>query len=249
MIKSTPSKIGDKVNQKKIGAGLMALAFPVIALSISVGSANAASVESTVEAMDACQWQIAGVPSTIDMTAETKYYGDALSVTGSTAEPLILGLSGAAAPETATSGSSTDCSFYNDKATADVDIDMTSTGTSVGAFYGEGAGTEDTSLSFEIDGANPFTINAVSACSTEFVTGESFPLDGTPPPSSLVNAPSEGLVNVYNAETDLRCSIALSYSLTIPATDEVPAAPGENYTFRGGEVEFVFDTTLDSQLP
>ena len=40
------------MNRKKIGAALIALSFPVIALSMSVGSANAATVSSTVTAMD-----------------------------------------------------------------------------------------------------------------------------------------------------------------------------------------------------
>ena len=44
------------MNRKKIGAALIALSFPVIALSMSVGSANAATVSSTVTAMDVCQW-------------------------------------------------------------------------------------------------------------------------------------------------------------------------------------------------
>jgi hypothetical protein len=236
------------VNQKKIGAGLMALAFPVIALSFSVGSANAATVESTVTAMDVCEWKVAGIPASISMTSESKYFGDALPVAGSTATPLILGLSGAASPETATSGESVDCSFYNDKVTAEVQIDVSSTTTRVGAFYGAGDGTEDESLSFDINGANPFTINssAGAECATTFTTGTTFALNGTPPPDSLVKADSSGLVNVYNATLAPRCSIGLSYSLEIPATDTVPEAPGAVYTFRGGEVDFVFVTTFDS---
>jgi hypothetical protein len=237
------------VNQKKIGAGLMALAFPVIALSISVGSANAATVESTVTAMDVCEWQLTGVPSTISMTSDSKYFGDALDVAGSTATPLILGLSGAANPESATSGASVDCSFYNDKVTAEVQIDVSSATTRVNAYYGA-EGTEDESLSFTIDVTRPFTINSAAGdeCATNFVTGTTFALDGTPPPSSLVEAASSGLANVYDAQpgTAPRCSITLSYSLTIPSTNTVPEAPGADYTFRGGEVDFIFVTTFDS---
>ena len=234
------------MNQKKIGAGLMALAFPVIALSISVGSANAATVESTVTAMDACEWQLAGVPSTISMTSESKYFGDALAVTGSTPTPLILGLTGQGDPDSVpdvTIGSSVDCSFYNAKVSAGVDIDMGATGTGVDAYYGPGDGTLDETLSFDVDIDNPFTINATSDCSGEFTSGATFALDGTPPPSSLVYAAGAGLQNVYDAGTAPRCSIELSYSLEIPETDEVPDAPGAVYTFKGGVVDFVFVTT------
>jgi len=238
------------VNQKKIGAGLMALAFPVIALSISVGSANAATVESTVTAMDACEWQLTGVPPTISMTAESKYFGDALEVTGSTDTPLILGLTGQGDPDSVpevTIGSSVDCSFYNAKVSAGVDIDMSDTGTDVDAYYGPDDGTLDESLSFVVDDNNPFTINATSDCSEEFTSGAAFALNGTPPPSSLVSAPGAGLENVYTAGTAPTCSIELSYSLEIPSTNEVPDAPGEVYTFKGGVVDFVFVTAVTAE--
>jgi hypothetical protein len=237
------------VNQKKIGAGLMALAFPVIALSVSVGSANAASVSSTVTAMDACQWQLTGVPGEINMGSASKYFGDALAVTGSTATPIVLGLTGQGDPDSVPDteiGSSVDCSFYNDKASAGVEIDMGATGTGVDAYYGPGDGTLDESLSFVVDSNNPFTINATSACTPVFTSGASFALDGTPPPSSLVSAPRTGLDNVYYEGTAPRCSIELSYSLTIPSTDEVPDSPGAVYTFKGGVVDFVFVATRAS---
>ena len=82
------------MNRKKIGAALVALSFPVIALSMSVGSANAATVESTVTAMDACAWQAAGFPETITLGSASKYVGEDLEVTSEGADTITLGLSG-----------------------------------------------------------------------------------------------------------------------------------------------------------
>jgi hypothetical protein len=130
---------------------------------------------------------------------------------------------------------------------------MSGTDLAIGAYYGDAidpvtgdVGTEDDSLSFVLSGLNPFTIVAVSDCSAPFETGtvdgiKSFDLDGEIPPESLVSAPKVGLENVYNANSNLRCSIELSYSLTIPETNEVPEAPGSLYTFKGGTVVFAFD--------
>ncbi len=217
----------------------MALALPVIALSMSVGSANAASVESTVTAMEECDWQVAGIPTTITLTAEEKYVGDDLVVTSEVDDTIIVGLSGTVDPLTATSTASTECTFYNAELTAALSVSMSST--AVRATYpGDGgAPTEDALLSFSVDGENPFTINTTNVCDVEFVSPTTSALtNGTP--TSLLSRDKTTLANEYGAGLAPRCSVEAGFSLTIPSITGVPAAPGADYSFTGGSVSFVF---------
>jgi hypothetical protein len=235
------------MNRKKIGAALIALSFPVIALSISVGSANAATVSSTVTAMDACAWQAAGFPETITLGSEDKYVGEDLEVTSEAPDTITLGLSGQENVLTASEGTSIECTFYNDKASAQVDVEMD--GTSVDAFYDfNGTQTRDEDLSFTVGEGSPFTINTVSTCDAAFsVIPNEFDLIGGPA-STLISIASSTLTNEYAEGDAPRCAIASSYSLTIPEITGVPAAPGADYTFSGGSVSFVIDSTRDSEL-
>jgi hypothetical protein len=197
--------------------------------------------------MDACAWQAAGFPDTITLGSEDKYVGEDLEVTSEAPDTITLGLSGQTNPLTASEGTSIECTFYNDQASAQVDVAMS--GTSVRAYYLlDGAETQDEALSFTVSAGSPFTINTVSSCDADFnVAPETFDLVGGPA-SSLISIASSTLSNEYAAGAAPRCAIDSSYSLTIPAIDGVPAAPGADYTFSGGSVSFVIDSTRDSEL-
>jgi hypothetical protein len=229
------------MNRQKIGAGLMALALPVIALSMSVGSANAASVESTVTAMEDCAWQVAGVPTTITLTTEDeeKYVGDSLTVSSRTPSTIIVGLSGSVNSALATSGTSTECTFYNDEKYPVLNVAMSST--SVRATYPlAGVATADPALTFFVDGDNPFEVTTTETCTTDFVTPVTVSdlIDNSL--TSLLSMISESVANEYVAGSGPRCPIDTTYSLTIPEISGTPAAPGAVYSFSGGSVSFVF---------
>ena len=228
------------MNRQKIGAGLMALALPVIALSMSVGSANAASVESTVTAMEECAWQVAGIPTTITLTTEEKYVGDELVVSSETPSTITVGLSGSVNPALATSGTSTECTFYNDEKYPELNVAMSST--SVRATYPGvgGVATEDPALTFNVGALNAFEVNTTQTCSTDFVTPVSVSelIDNSL--TSLLSMIDESVVNEYVAGSGPRCPIDTSYSLNIPSITGTPAAPGAVYSFSGGSVSFVF---------
>ena len=229
------------MNRQKIGAGLMALALPVIALSMSVGSANAASVESTVTAMEECAWQVAGVPTTITLTTEEEYVGDELVVSSTTPSTIIVGLSGSVNDEFATSGSSTECTFYNDQKYPELTVAMSST--AVRATYPGvgGVATLDPDLSFNVGALNPFDVNTTAvACAADFVTPATVSelIDNSL--TSLLSMVSGTVGNEYAPGTGPRCPIDTTYSLTIPSITGTPAAPGAVYSFSGGSVSFVF---------
>ena len=231
------------MNQKKIGAGLMALAFPVIALSLSVGSANAASVESTVTAMDVCQWKVAGVPTTITLSSASKYVGTALVVSSATTDTVQVRLSGSVDNWTSGDAESTECTFYNNQASVALNVAMSST--SVRATYPGvgGVATEDPLLSFSVGAEKPFTISAASNCEASFTVSRStINLTGDPA-TTMVSRNHSTLGNDYLPGAAPKCSISTGYSLTIPAINGVPASPGAVYSFSGGSVAFVFSST------
>jgi len=229
------------MNRQKIGAGLMALALPVIALSMSVGSANAASVSSTVTAMEECAWQVAGVPTTITLTTDEKYVGDELVVSSETPNTITVGLSGSVNDEYATSGTSTECTFYNDMKYPELNVAMSSTSVRA-TFPGDGGvATEDPALSFNVGALNPFEVNTTEvSCVAEFVSPATVSelIDNTL--TGLLSMVSGSVVNEYAAGSGPRCPIDTTYSLTIPSITGTPEAPGAVYSFSGGSVEFVF---------
>jgi hypothetical protein len=230
------------MNRQKIGAGLMALALPVIALSMSVGSANAASVESTVTAMEECAWKVAGIPTTITLTTEEKYVGDELVVSSETPSTITVGLSGSVNPALATSGTSTECTFYNDEKYPELDVAMSST--SVRATYPGvgGVATDDPALTFNVGALNPFEVNTTVdiTCPADFVTPVTVSelIDNTL--TSLLSMIDGSVDNEYGTGSGPRCPIDTTYSLTIPEISGTPAAPGAVYSFSGGSVSFVF---------
>jgi hypothetical protein len=231
------------MNRQKIGAGLMALALPVIALSMSVGSANAASVESTVTAMDVCQWKVAGVPTTIALSSASKYVGAALVVSSAATDTVQVRLSGSVDTWATGDAASTECTFYNNQASAALNVAMSST--SVRATYPGvgGVATEDTLLSFTVGAEKPFKINTTSNCDAAFtVSPSTIDLIGGPA-TTMVSRAHGTLDNDYVAGAAPKCSISTGYSLTIPAISGVPASPGAVYSFSGGSVAFVFSST------
>jgi hypothetical protein len=233
------------MNRKQIGAGLMALAFPVFALSLSVGSANAASVESTVTAMDVCQWKVAGVPETITLGSGSKYLGEALVVSSATTDTVSVRLTGSVDTSTSPDDPTTECTFYNDEASAALNVAMSSTGVRA-TYVRAGVVTEDPLLSFTVGAGKPFKINTTSSCEASFtVSRSSIDLIGGPA-STMVSRSRTTLANNYATGAAPKCSIATGYSLTIPAITGVPAAPGALYSFSGGSVAFVFSTTAKS---
>jgi hypothetical protein len=231
------------MNRKKIGAGLIALSFPVIALSMSVGSANAASVTSTVTAMDVCQWKVAGVPTTIALSSASKYVGEALVVSSAATDTVQVRLSGSVDTWATVDAASTECTFYNNQSSAALDVAMSST--SVRATYPGvgGAPTEDPLLSFTVGEEKPFAISTASDCEASFTVSRStINLTGGPA-TTMVSRNHSTLGNDYAAGAAPKCSISTGYSLTIPAISGVPASPGAVYSFSGGSVAFVFSTT------
>jgi hypothetical protein len=189
--------------------------------------------------MEECAWQVAGIPTTITLTTEEKYVGDELVVSSETPSTITVGLSGSVNPALATSGTSTECTFYNDEKYPVLEVAMSST--SVRATYPlAGVATADPALTFFVDGDNPFKVTTTETCTEDFVTPVTVSdlIDNSL--TSLLSMISESVVNEYGTGLGPRCPIDTSYSLTIPEISGTPAAPGAVYSFSGGSVSFVF---------
>lgn len=250
---------------KKLGAGLLALALPTMIFAMSSVGANAATVSSTVDAIDKCVWEISNNTVSTSLTSTEKYVGDALTVTG-TLSSLGLGFTGSLAPGTGTgldANTSTECSFYNNiqnnKITATV---LSQTGTAVSetgaaittqeigqlfqASYGTSGAelatyTPDSDMNFEISTTRALTLtgsaSAGKACNGAFTSpGSGSITSAGGSMDAIVN--SGGLSNTYAGAANIRCTGDFLLSIDVKAVTGVPAGAGMSYSFTGPEVVF-----------
>ena len=222
--------------EKKAAAGLLALSIPMMMLAFSAPAAQAVDVESTVAAIDSCAWQFAGTPTSLALEpadAGAKYEGTALTVSDSFTG-LVLGLSGAASTATATDGTSTECSFYNDLKTAAIQVELATSATFT-ATYGA-SNTADTDMNFTIGVSNPLDVIAdVTACGTGWADTD-INFTALTSATDLFELDSASVENKYVAGAGERCSPSVEVEVTIPASSGIPAGAGQDYNFSGPSI-------------
>lgn len=223
-----------------LAAGVIALSLPLMMLAISTPGANAATVSSSVDAIDVCEWQMASAPTSLNLGSDSLYEGAALSVSA-TITGLTVGLSGSQSA-TALSGTSTDCSFYNNRETADVTFGLITSNT----FYATyGSGTEDKAMDFTLTQGGGLDIVAdVTACTDFTATPQSF-LD-LADPTSVFGLGASFVENKYtgSASGSERCSPTITVGIDVKASTAVPAGAGQQYSFAGPEL--VIDLAVDN---
>jgi hypothetical protein len=216
---------------KRFAAGLIALSLPLMMLAISSPGANAATVASSVDAIDVCEWQMASAPTSIGLTSPTVYEGAALSVSSSISN-LTVGLSGSQS-STALSGTSTDCSFYNNRETADVTFALTTTDL-LTATYGPGAGIADPAMNFDLaTGGGLDIVTDLTNCTDYTATPLSF--TAVTSATRAFGLEAGFVANKYfgNENGSERCTPEITIGLDIKASNTVPAGAGQNYSFAG----------------
>lgn len=252
---------------KKLGAGLVALALPTMMFALSLVGANAATVSSSVDAIDLCTWEISQEDVALSLTAgvDVKYVGDALAVSG-TWSNLSLGFTGSLATATGTGEDaveSTACSFYNDikknkitatlasrtgtgKDEAGADITSAEMGQVFEASYGASADavntyTPDETMNFEISTDRPLVLAGSESvgrdCNAAFTTPADFSFTAVTAPSDAI-VNSGTLLNKYEDAANIRCTGDYAVSINVKAATEVPAGPGLVYSFAGPVVVF-----------
>lgn len=227
-------------NKKKIAAGLAAACLPLMMVAISVPAASAETgVASTVEAKDQCEWGIGGFTGNLTLSSETKYEGEALAVSA-TITGLTLGLSGALDENNGISGSSTECSFYNDPQQGIARFTLGET-TSFAASYG--AGVDDDDMDFTLTQGNGLDLAAddddIASCTGFSNNDADFRNAADDEDIFLMSSVN----NLYGAGSGPRCSPSIVVSTTIPASTGAPAGAGQIYSFSGPSLTITLQTS------
>ena len=230
------------MNKEKVGGAIaLGASLPLMMLAFSAPVANATSVSSEVTAIDVCEWQMASVPASLNLSSGGELYeGAALSVSAAIND-LTVGLSGSQS-DTAVSGTSTECSFYNNRETATVTFALTGTAT-FDATYGE-SDTEDTAMDFDLSAGNSLDVAAdVTSCTDWTDTDIAF--SDLTSASSLYSLADQFVENKYDgsASGSERCTPSITVGVDIPASAEVPAGAGQAYSFSGPSLEIALATT------
>jgi hypothetical protein len=232
---------------KQLGAGLLALALPTMMVALGSVGANAesASVVSSVDAIDKCEWAIATGSSTLTMTSENQYVGDLLPVSV-TLPDVTIGFSGSLSA-TKISGASTECAFYNAQQNGQLTVEL-DTASGLG-FTAQAETDVDPLMDFDIGVANGLDIVSVvdtnaaigATCASDFEITANNTLVALGVQGPLIFNTST-LVNKYEAEDNIRCAADLTIGLDIPSRTSNPGFPGEAYSFSGPKVLFVLET-------
>jgi hypothetical protein len=244
--------------KRAIGSAIVGLAAPLLALSFAgTGVATAASISSTIAAVDSCSWQISSVPVSLPMTptiAGSKFDGNKLDVSGSI-PGLTIGLAGTATPETAITGLSSECSFYNAIKNAKIDLELFETDTFQASYVdADGVTQSDNGYLMKISDSNPlnFIITGGSeSCAAQLGMFQGSPVGLTglvPTPS---NPAATGMVGTvgwtdwvagrYVAGEAPRCTATYTFSMYMPGVGSGASLEGYgfSYTFTGPQVSFV----------
>ena len=232
------------MNRKTLGAGILCLALPALLLSATSVGANAAdpsAVTSEVTAIDACVWQLTGAPTKVVLKSAggALYKGEALEVLFNDAST-ILGLSGGADPDSATSGASVDCSFYNNILLDGVSVKIDGLLFAASWTNADSEAVDDTDMNFSlVETTNELSVAVTESCDEAFTSVNA----GFFAATTLGIMSTASVDNLNVAESNVRCDFGLDFSVDIPDSSEVPAGAGYGYSFIGPTLTFA--KTLD----
>lgn len=242
------------IPSRRLGTGLIALALPLMMLSLATPVANATTVASTVVAVDKCFWFTSGARDIIVGSSE-RYSGKPLTLTNidssvdaefQTGEALTLGLNASRAQSPlAGLGASNDCSFYN--AVFGLRISVSVDNVPFSASYQKLVGEEFVktnipSLGFDIAGdALNISMDLRDSgdsptCDSGFTAG-----GGNLIASSSINLlerAKDGLLGNYGDGAAPFCLPLLVFTLTLPQVNLPPVGAGSTVTFTGPTLTF-----------
>jgi len=237
---------------KTKGFAVSLVSLGLLAAGMSAPIANAATVDSTVDAIDNCVWQLGSVPATWELTNTEKYIGDALTLASTASSNVVLGLAGsdeAAAAVAIDSLPTAECSFYG----VILANGVTATLGAINVFDAK-FGANYTDGTEEIGMDIPLTTSALnisgtadSECKTSYFEAElePFPLaapgDDVQTMSSKAELPNivpAGVIDNADPSYKALCSQSLSLSIIIPERSSAPIGVGQNYFFEGPTITF-----------
>ena len=231
----------------------------LLAAGMSAPIANAAdtaTVNSTVDAIDNCVWQLGAVPAGWHLvnTDGKSYIGDALTLTNVDEDYLVLGLAGSKEVDNAVSIgtlASAECSFYNVIINGGVTAKLE--GAAIfDATYGD-SGTEDSGMDIAL-ADSPLTMSgsADSECNNTYFASTLADTNFATLNQTETLMSSKSLTNIMlggqgtdgtAANYKTTCRQSLDLKINIPQRDSVPLGTGQNYYFSGPTFLFVKTTT------
>ena len=250
------SFVGDVLKLKKVfGYAGVSAALPVLLMGVSAPIANAATVTSTVEAMDNCVWQVFA-PSSIALSSNYKYEGDPFELETPEILSFGIGLAGSSQATQATdvSDATAECSFYNQNPEGELEISLSATDLFV-ASYGD-SNTPDKDMNILIDGSNADAYLAIEwqvapECNSDYFDTFGWNIVeiaviGNPQSTQE----SLGVPNYVSARTNVDllsaptpaskifCGMELIGYLGIPGKQTAIAGAGYTYSFSGPSLVF-----------
>jgi hypothetical protein len=233
---------------RPLAGGVAILAsLPLLGIMASPPSPSHANVSISVSAAESCSWYLENVPEEISLESETKYRGEAISVSATLSA--AIGFSG----DATTPDFITQCSFFNSSLTAKK-LTVTLVGSEFIARYN---GTRDDSMSFGID-ERPLNLGVASnaqncpqveglpaAVSQTFNWGPTKNLDDLVRSFDLVtysSTPDVGEKNHFPSGEAAKCAPRLELSVEIrPNQPGPPDGAGLTYVFTGPSLTFALE--------
>ena len=237
---------------KTKGFAVSLVSLGLLAAGMSAPIANAATVDSTVEAIDNCAWQLGSVPAAWTLTNTEKYIGNALTLESTASSNVVLGLAGsdeALAAVAVDSLPTAECSFYGVILANGVTATLEASNVFDAKFGADYAsGTEEPGMDI------PLTTSALNIsgspdpeCKTSYfdanlVAGSFVNVDDTVETMSskvaLPNIVPAGVIDNASPNYKALCSQGLSLSIEIPLRNSAPIGVGQNYFFEGPTITF-----------
>lgn len=248
------TKSKHSVSGRRAGTGLIALALPLMMLSLATPVANATTVGSTVVAVDKCFWFTSGARDIIVGSTE-RYSGKPLALTNidssiveefQTGEALTLALNASKAQiPLAGLGNSSDCSFYNSVFGLRISVSVDDVPFSASYQKLEGEDLVEAnieSLGFQLAGeAAKIEINlrdsmGSTTCDSGFTAGGgNLVAEST---VMLLERARDGLQVNYGNQAAPFCRPLLVFTVNLPQVSMPPEGTGTKVTFSGPTLTF-----------
>ena len=235
----------------------------------TLASADSVGSSASVGTVPTCVWQLTGVTDSVTLThpdataggdTHIAYMGKDFRLTGNSSQQAKIYV-GAAGVAGASTTDTDNCSFYNSgglgvsNTGADAQLGIVGTGTA--KFTATYNSSEDTAMTFPLDGTTPTGSSQVrnlsltitpTRCVTSNIgagSGDNWVKESGTTGLNATSSPiSLALLSKANTSTTSTCSFASALSVYIPG-GLTPAHAGQQYTFTGPTLTTTLSTSVN----
>jgi hypothetical protein len=242
--------------RRKLGMAVVGLAAPLLTLAMAgTGAATASTVTSTVATVDSCAWQMSSVPSSFTLTPTVlgaKFEGNILPLSARIPD-LALGLAGRLSPDSATVGTSAECSFYGALETTKINLELLESTTFTSSYLdADGVTHIDANYVVALNQENPLRVQPTGGSDSCGIYAGMF----LGAPVSLISLDQVEAVGwaawvagSYAQGQAPRCTASYGFEMYLPQVgpDNWIEGYGFSYTFTGPEL--TFSLSQDTYVP